>query len=90
MDHGRSRLRSSSLAEALLCIRCGACVKVCPTNVLQPASSMGLEGAWTPVLVPRLGYCDYSCNACGQVCPTGAIPALTLEEKRTRVLGTKK
>jgi len=69
------------------CIRCGACVKVCPTNVLQPASSMGLEGAWTPVLVPRLGYCDYSCNACGQVCPTGAIPALTLEEKRTRVLG---
>ncbi len=70
------------------CIRCGACVKICPTGVLQPSTSgLGLEGMWTPVLVPRLGFCDYSCNACGQVCPTGAIPALTLADKRTRVLG---
>jgi MauM/NapG family ferredoxin protein len=70
------------------CIRCGACVKVCPTNVLQPSTTeLGLEGMWSPALVPRLGFCDYSCNACGQVCPTGAIPALSLEEKRTKVLG---
>lgn len=70
------------------CIRCGACVKVCPTSALQPGSgSMGLEGVWSPVLVPRLGFCDYSCNACGQVCPTGAIPALSLSEKRHQVLG---
>jgi len=47
----------------------------------------GLEGAWTPVLVSRLGYCDYSCNACGEVCPVGAIPPLTLEEKRLQVIG---
>ncbi len=70
------------------CIRCGACVKVCPTGVLQPGTSgMGIEGMWAPVLVSRLGYCDYSCNACGQVCPTGAIPLLTLQEKRQRVIG---
>jgi len=70
------------------CIRCGACVKVCPTGALQPATTaLGLEGPLTPVLVPRLGYCDYSCNACGQVCPTGAIPLLTLVEKRSRVIG---
>jgi ferredoxin len=50
-------------------------------------SEAGLEGLWTPVLVPRAGYCDYSCNACGQVCPVEAIPRLSLEEKRQRVIG---
>jgi polyferredoxin len=70
------------------CIRCGQCLKVCPTSGLQPALwESGLDGVWTPTLVPRLGYCDYSCHACGQVCPTGAIPNLSLEEKRTRAIG---
>jgi len=70
------------------CIRCSECLKVCPTSGLQPALwESGLDGFWTPTLVPRLGYCDYSCNACGQVCPTGAIPNLALEEKRKQVLG---
>ncbi len=70
------------------CIRCGECVRVCPTGGLQPAlNEAGLEGLWAPNLLPRLGYCDYSCNACGQVCPTGAIPALALEEKRQKVVG---
>jgi len=39
------------------------------------------------MLVPRVGYCDYSCNSCGQACPTGAISKLTLEEKRRTVVG---
>lgn len=39
-----------------------------PTSTLQPAVfEAGLEGVWTPVLVPRTGYCDYSCHACGLV-----------------------
>ncbi len=41
----------------------------------------------TPVLVPRIGPCNYGCNACGQVCPVQAIPPLSLDEKRTRVIG---
>lgn len=70
------------------CIRCGECIRVCPTGGLQPSVGVaGWEGLWTPVLVPRLGYCDYSCNACGQVCPTEAIPRLSLEEKRQAVIG---
>ena len=70
------------------CIRCGECMKGCPTSGLQPSVfSAGLEGFWTPVLVPRLGYCDYSCNTCGQVCPTGAIPKLSLDDKRQAVIG---
>jgi ferredoxin len=47
-----------------------------------------MDGLWSPTLVPRLGYCDYSCNACGQVCPTGAIPSLDLETKRATKIGT--
>ena len=71
------------------CIRCAECVKVCPTGGLQPSLlESGLEGIWSPILVSRLGYCDYSCNACGQICPTGAIPPLALEQKRKQVIGT--
>jgi polyferredoxin len=70
------------------CIRCGECMRACPTSALQPAvAEAGLEGLWTPILAPRLGYCDYSCNACGQVCPVEAIPPLSLEEKRAQVIG---
>ncbi len=71
-----------------LCVRCGACVRVCPTQGLQPSLfEGGVQNLLTPKLVPRLGYCSFACNACGQVCPTGAIPPLGLEEKRFAVMG---
>ena len=64
------------------CIRCGQCMKVCPNNALQPGLlEAGLEGLWTPILVPRIGYCEPSCVLCGQVCPTGAIWEITQAEK---------
>jgi polyferredoxin len=70
------------------CVRCGECVRACPTNAIQAAVfESGIEGVWTPILVTRLGYCDYSCNTCGQVCPVQAIPPLQLEEKRLRIIG---
>ena len=50
-------------------------------------SEARIEGFWTPVIVPRIGYCDYSCHACGQVCPVQAIPPLGLAEKREQVIG---
>lgn len=59
------------------CIKCGACMKVCPTAGLQPAlRECGFEGLWTPVLVPRLGHCEQSCVLCSQVCPTAALKPL--------------
>jgi MauM/NapG family ferredoxin protein len=71
------------------CIRCGECMKVCPTNALHPALFQGgLEGVGTPMLVPALGYCDYECNACSQVCPTGAIRPVALAEKKQLKIGT--
>jgi ferredoxin len=64
------------------CIRCGECMKVCPNNALHPTwTEAGLEGLWTPVLVPRIGYCEPSCVLCSQVCPTGAIWEITQAEK---------
>jgi ferredoxin len=64
------------------CIRCGDCMKVCPTNALHPALlEGGVEGIWSPVLVPRIGYCEPNCVLCSQVCPTGAIWELTVLEK---------
>jgi formate hydrogenlyase subunit 6/NADH:ubiquinone oxidoreductase subunit I len=39
------------------------------------------------MLVPRVGYCEYSCTLCGQICPTGAIKKLPVEEKRKTVIG---
>jgi polyferredoxin len=70
------------------CVRCGQCLRTCPTGALQPAlTEAGLAGLWTPILIPRLGYCDYSCNACGMSCPVEAIPPLSLEQKRIEKIG---
>lgn len=71
-----------------LCIRCGECMKVCLTNGLQPTLfEAGLEGFWSPRLVPRIGYCEYNCTLCGQVCPTQAIRRLAPEEKKKVRIG---
>jgi len=70
------------------CIRCGECMKVCPTNAIQPAGlETGIEGLWTPVLNMNVGYCEYECTLCGQVCPTDAIRELPLEEKQKIKIG---
>jgi len=71
------------------CVRCGACLQACPTNALHPAVfQAGLEGLWTPILVPVNGYCEFECFRCTRVCPTHAIAALTLEEKKQFKIGT--
>ena len=69
------------------CIKCGQCMRVCPTNVIQPGGlDRGLENLWTPILNNRIGSsgCQLNCTACGQVCPTSAIRPITLDEKLGR------
>jgi ferredoxin len=69
------------------CIKCGQCMRVCPTNIIQPATlEAGLEGLWTPLLNFRVGTsgCQLNCIACGNVCPTSAIRPLSLDEKLGR------
>lgn len=68
-----------------LCQRCGLCMKVCPTNAINPAlTEAGMAGFWTPNLIMINGYCEYSCTLCGTVCPTGAIKEITGQEKLDR------
>ena len=64
------------------CIRCGECVRVCPNNALQTAfTEVGLTGLWSPVITPKIGYCEPNCVLCSEVCPTGAIQTLTPKQK---------
>ena len=54
---------------------------------LHPTQA-GPEGLWTPVLVPKIGYCEYYCSLCTQVCPTGAIKELKIKEKTKVKIGS--
>jgi MauM/NapG family ferredoxin protein len=65
-----------------LCIRCGNCMKVCPTHVLQPSRlEKGFPGLWSPIFDGEHSYCEYKCTLCGRVCPTGAIRELDASAK---------
>jgi polyferredoxin len=66
------------------CLKCGQCMRICPTNVLQPAGvEGGLENLWTPILNNRIGSsgCQLNCVACGSICPSSAIRPISLDEK---------
>jgi polyferredoxin/Pyruvate/2-oxoacid:ferredoxin oxidoreductase delta subunit len=69
------------------CLRCGQCMRICPTNIIHPAGNEGgLEALWTPTLNFRVGTsgCQVNCIACGQICPSAAIRPFSLDEKLGR------
>lgn len=71
-----------------LCVRCGNCVRVCPTGIVRPQLFSGPLTTW---LVPHLtfsnDFCLPTCNRCGDVCPTGALTPFSLEQKQATVIG---
>lgn len=74
-----------------LCIRCGMCVRVCPSKIIQPdVGQTGLAGLLAPRLSFDSGYCHEDCNACTRACPSGAIAPLSLEAKQKHVIGLAK
>ena len=80
LDNGRRRLAADpELAEALYCLRCGACLNVCPVFQVGAAHLYGrvYPGAigilLAPYLPPLGDICDLctQCGACQEICPVG-------------------
>ncbi len=65
-----------------VCTRCGNCIRVCPSGVIEP--DVG-EGGWaslfTPTLRFRKDYCREDCVRCTEVCPSGALARVPLAKK---------
>ena len=67
----------------LVCIRCGNCSSVCPTNIIrQSEDTRKIISLLTPVVDFSESYCLPGCILCGNVCPSGAISKFTREEKK--------
>ena len=72
-----------------LCLRCGACVRACPTGGLQPLwMEWNVHAIFSPRLAPRSGPCRPECTACGHACPSRAILPLPPGEKQWAKMGT--
>lgn len=73
---------------AALCVRCGNCMRSCPSHIIQPdLRPPSLAGLFVPELDFDTSYCIETCHACGQNCPTGAIAALSLDDKNEWRIG---
>lgn len=80
-----------AVPEALfggLCVRCGNCVRACPTGILLPATT-GVPVLWllTPVIRFGENYCQEACVRCTEVCPSGALAPLTPQTKARAPVG---
>jgi len=90
VDNGRSRLLGGPLAEILYCVRCGACLNVCPVYRLIGGHAYGgvYPGPIGSVVMPGLmgldGWSELAqasslCGACRDVCPVRInLPGLLL------------
>lgn len=89
LDNGRARMLGGALAEALMCIRCGACLNVCPVFAEIGGHAYGSTygGPIGSVVSAGLFGNDYSqlanastlCGACRDVCPVRIdIPTMLL------------
>ena len=83
---------TSSELFNILCIRCGNCIKACPTNIIVHHIETDDLTAWmTPeVSFKNKGYCLEDCNLCGTVCPSGSISPFSLTAKKELFMGSIK
>ena len=75
-----------------LCIRCGNCVRACPSGIIhQDMGVAGVAGLLAPIVrFHGKSYCLETCHACTRSCPSGAIEQLTLAQKNRRPIGLAK
>ncbi len=99
LDNGRSNLLRGRYREMLACIRCGACLNVCPVYrktggaAYGPVYSGPMGAVLLPLLVgleqaPSLPHASSLCGACTEACPV-KIPLheLLLDLRRDLVAG---
>ncbi|GBD83631.1 lactate utilization protein B [bacterium BMS3Abin02] len=97
VDNGRSKVLEGQGSEILACIRCGACLNVCPVYRTVGGHAYGstYPGPVGSVLTPALfdldewsdlPYASTLCGACLEVCPVRIdIPRLLLGQRRLSV-----
>lgn len=98
LDNGRSRILGSEYVETLYCIRCGACLNVCPvySEIGGHAYGSVYPGPIGAVLTPNLDgldddnrwlpYASTLCGACQEVCPVRIpLPDYLLKLRRDTV-----
>ena len=98
VDNGRSASLGGPLEEALMCIRCGACLNACPVYRRVGGHSYGgvypgpIGIAVTPIVEgagphgDELAHASSLCGACEDVCPVKIdLPRLILQHRRTQV-----
>jgi L-lactate dehydrogenase complex protein LldF len=94
LENGRRNLMGTKYEEMLACIRCGACLNVCPVyrktagEAYGPVYSGPMGAVLVPLLVnlpnaPALPHASSLCGACTEACPV-KIPLheLLLELRR--------
>lgn len=94
IDNGRSGILAGSTAEILACIRCGACLNVCPAFRSAGGHAYGTvySGPVGSVVTPgllgmepwwELPYASTLCGACEEACPVRIeIPRMLIELRR--------
>jgi L-lactate dehydrogenase complex protein LldF len=94
LDNGRSDIYAGEYAEALACIRCGACLNACPVYQNVGGHTYGwvypgpIGAIVTPLLKGKenaapLPFASSLCGACRQACPVDIdIPDMLLKLRR--------
>lgn len=101
LDNGRTKLlKDSHLRESLACIRCGACLNVCPVYQTIGGHSYGthypgpIGSVITPVFeglkeAKPLPYASSLCGSCTEICPVKIPLHHMLLYQRHRIVESK-
>ena len=100
LDNGRSQLAGTRYREMLNCIRCGACLNVCPVYRKSGGAAYGpvYSGPMGAVLVPLLTGLEHApalphasslCGACTAACPVKIPLHELLLELRSDLVGER-
>jgi L-lactate dehydrogenase complex protein LldF len=98
MDNGRSDMLAKGYGEALMCVRCGACLNVCPVyreiggHAYGSTYSGPIGAVISPLLntevteVQKLPHASTLCGACRDACPVKIdLPRLLVDHRADQV-----